>query len=109
MVELSDDIYKTYRLSFPVALVCKSWTSSETVIALATSMDIDPVVGGIYRLNIDTENGQNYNEGKFLQVVPEHLIQYTREWNGDGDVTPERIFFTRNHLMDWIGPSNDSV
>ena len=94
MVEMCEAINKTYLLPFPVSLVYKTWTSSNTVIAPATSMEINPVVGGIYRLNIDSENGQIYNEGKFLQVIPEHLIQYCWEWNGDGDVTQITVIFS---------------
>ena len=91
---MSEDINKTYLLPFPLALVYNTWISSKTVIEPATSMEIDPVVGGIYRLNMDTGNGQMYNEGKFLQVVPEQLIQYTWEWNGDGDVTQIIVKFS---------------
>jgi len=91
---MSEDIDKTYLLPFPVALVYKTWISSKTVIAPATSIEINPVVGGIYRLNIDTDDGQIYNEGRFLQVIPEHLIQYSWQWNGDDEVTQITVTFS---------------
>ena len=90
---MPEEINKTYLLPFPMATIYNAWISVNTIVAPATSMEIDPVVGGIYRLNIDTGNGQIYNEGKFLRIVPEQVIQYTWEWNGDGDITEITVMF----------------
>lgn len=80
-------IKKTYQLPFPVERVYEAWISSRTVIAPATAMDINPVVGGHYRLIMDSPDFAATNEGVFLEVRPGSRLKYTWEWNGDGAVT----------------------
>lgn len=87
------DIDKTYLLPFPVELVYSCWTSSKTVIPPATRMDIDPVVGGHYRLFMEMPDAKMSNEGRFLEVVSDQLLKYTWEWNGDGEVTEITVRF----------------
>ena len=50
-------------------------------------MDIDPVVGGHYRLIMDMPEFAARNEGVFLEVRSGSRLKYTWEWNADGDVT----------------------
>ena len=87
---------KSYELPFPIARVYDAWVSSDTVISPATSMDIDPVVGGHYRLIMDSPEFSARNEGKFLLVDPGNHVRYTWEWNGDGEVTEIDVTFSRN-------------
>jgi uncharacterized protein YndB with AHSA1/START domain len=56
---------KTYELSFPLEMVYDAWVSSDTVIPPATAMDVKPVVGGHYRLIMQTPefNGNNHDVG----------------------------------------------
>lgn len=87
------DIDKTYLLPFPKELVYSAWTSSKTVIPPATRMDIDPVVGGHYRLFMEMPDVKMSNEGRFLEVTANRLLKYTWEWNGDGEVTEITVIF----------------
>ena len=57
-------------------------------------MDIDPVVGGHYRLTAKMPGYVGKNEGKFLAVEPGKHLRYTWEWNGDGDVSEIDVTFT---------------
>jgi len=86
-------IEKTYQLAFPVGQVYSAWVSSDTVISPATAMDIDPVVGGHYRLIMETPDFAGRNEGKFLVVEDGKHILYTWEWNGDGEVSEIDVEF----------------
>jgi hypothetical protein len=45
------ELTKRYELAFDLKVVYTVWVSSSTVIAPATSMDIEPVVGGIIDLS----------------------------------------------------------
>jgi len=85
---------KTYELPFPVARVYNAWVSSNTVIAPATRMDVNPVVGGHYRLIMETPEMSSRNEGEFLTVEPNSHITYTWEWNGDGEVSTIDVVFS---------------
>jgi len=78
---------------FPLTKVYDAWVSSETVIEPATSMDIDPVVGGHYRLIMDTPDFTLMNEGTFSVVEPEKRVVYSWEWNHDGEVTEIDVRF----------------
>jgi uncharacterized protein YndB with AHSA1/START domain len=89
-------IQKTYQLAFPPERVFTAWVSSNTVIAPATAMDINPVVGGHYRLIMETPEFTGRNEGKFLAVERGRHIRYTWEWNGDGEVSEIDVVFSEN-------------
>jgi len=86
-------IEKTYDLPFEVGTVYSAWISPETVIPPATSMDIEPVVGGHYRLFMQADGFTSRSEGRFLLVRPETRLRYTWEWNGDGEITEIDVTF----------------
>lgn len=87
-------IEKTYDLTFDVPRVYQAWVSSDTVIPPATAMDINPVVGGHYRLIMDTPEFSGRNEGTFSLVEPEARVCYSWEWNRDGERTDIDVRFT---------------
>lgn len=88
-------IEKSYEISFPVEVVYEAWTASTTVIAPATSMDIDPQVGGHYRLFMDTPDFSGKNEGVFSRVDPLSRLTYSWEWNEDGEVSIIDVRFSK--------------
>lgn len=87
------DIHKFYVVPFSVPQTYATWVSSDTVIAPATRMDIDPVVGGHYRLFMESAEYTGRNEGRFLVVEPEQHVRYTWEWNGDGEISEIDVTF----------------
>ncbi len=87
------DIEKVYAIPFSPEELYAAWVSSDTVIPPATSMDINPVVGGHYRLVIKDEQWDTQNEGEFLEVKKDKHLRYTWEWNRDGDVTEIDVTF----------------
>lgn len=84
---------KQYELPFPPLVVYTAWVSSDTVIAPATAMDINPVVGGHYRLLMESTDHAAKNEGEFLIVEPGKHVRYTWEWNGDGEISEIDVTF----------------
>ena len=58
-------------LAFDMKVVHTAWVSSSAVIAPATSMDIEPDVGGHYRLATDAPEFSGKNEGKFSLIEPQ--------------------------------------
>jgi len=88
------EISKVYQLPFPIEQVYQAWVSSNTVIAPATAMEIDPVVGGHYRLIMQTPEFSGRNEGEFLLVEVGKHVRYTWEWNNDGEVTEIDVSFS---------------
>ena len=87
------DIEKVYDMPFSPEAVYAAWVSSDTVIPPATAMDINPVVGGHYRLVVKSDEWDTQNEGKFLEVEENKHLRYTWEWNQDGDVTEIEVTF----------------
>ena len=87
------EVVKDYQLPFPPDVVYSAWVSSDTVIPPATRMDIDPVIGGHYRLIMESAEFTGRNEGMFLIVEPGHRVRYTWEWNGDGEVSEIDVSF----------------
>ena len=87
------DIEKSYDFPFPRERVYAAWVSSDTVIPPATSMDVDPRVGGHYRLYVRDDEWDVFNEGRFLAVDEAKHLRYTWEWNNDGKVTEIDVRF----------------
>jgi len=87
------DIEKEYDVPFPPEEVYAAWVSSDTIIPPATGMDINPVVGGHYRLIVKDDQWDTRNEGEFLEVEENRQLRYTWEWNKDGDVTEIDVTF----------------
>lgn len=87
------DIQCCYQVPYALAQVYAAWVSSATVIPPATAMDIEPRVGGHYRLLMETPNFTGRNEGTFSAVEPNQRVCYSWEWNGDGEVTQVDVQF----------------
>lgn len=50
-------------------------------------MEIDPQIGGDYRLIINTPDFKARCEGTFLVVEPDNRLVYSWSWEGDDNVT----------------------
>ncbi|MEM7000031.1 MAG: SRPBCC domain-containing protein [Pseudomonadota bacterium] len=87
------NVAKTWQIPFPVEQVYAAWVSSTTVIPPATRMEVEPRVGGHYRLFMETAEFTGRNEGEFLLVEPNARVRYTWEWNNDGEVTTIDVTF----------------
>ncbi|MEM9622658.1 MAG: SRPBCC domain-containing protein [Pseudomonadota bacterium] len=85
---------KNWTLPFPLDMVYAAWVSSDTVIPPATRMDVQPEVGGHYRLFMESPDFSATNEGEFLLVEAPHRVIYTWEWNADGEVTTIDVRFS---------------
>lgn len=88
------DIRQSYELSFAGADLYAAWVSSATVISPATAMEIEPAVGGLYRLIMDSDEGRAIAEGRFQVVLQNRKLRYTWEWNHDGEVSVIDVTFT---------------
>ena len=86
-------IEKSRALPFPVATVYAAWVSPDTIIPPATKMDIDPKIGGHYRLIIDTPDFKSRCEGVFSVVEPDQRVVYSWQWQGDEEVTEIDVRF----------------
>ncbi len=84
---------QTYELPFSCEEVYSAWISSDTVIPPATAMDINPVVGGHYRLHMKTAEFESHCEGIFSVVEANSRVQYSWEWNNDGNATEIEVLF----------------
>lgn len=87
-------IEKNYTLPFAPERIYAAWISSDTVIAPARRMHIEPVIDGLYQLFMDESSTTPSNEGRFLQIVPNQLLRYTWEWHKEGNVSEVKVRFT---------------
>ncbi len=86
-------IEKSRVLPFAPSTIYAAWISSDTVIPPATEMDIDPHIGGHYRLIIDTPDFKSRCEGAFLHLEPDRRLTYTWQWQGDEEKTEIDVRF----------------
>lgn len=101
-------IEKHYHLPFGVNQVYAAWISSQTIIPPATRMDINPVIGGHYRLFMDSPEFTAACEGFFAKIIPNELLQYSWEWNNDGDITEITVEFNGNDISTDIQLTHDN-
>ncbi|MEP2532254.1 SRPBCC domain-containing protein [Shimia sp.] len=90
------DIKKSYTLPFPVDQVFAAWISSDTVIAPASRMLVEPAPGGRYQLFMEGPDGGASTLGVFHKVEHNARLIYTWEWNGDGAVSLIDVTFRAN-------------
>ncbi len=76
-------------LPFAPERVYAAWVSSDTVIPPATKMDVQPRVGGHYRLTAQNDTLTMHNEGRFIEVTPNAHLRYTWQWSGPEEVDEE--------------------
>lgn len=86
-------IDKNYALPFPPDRVYAAWMSPDTVVSPVTGKDINPTVGGHYRLIIETEDRCNRIDGLFFCIEPDRHIRYTWERDRDGEITEVDVVF----------------
>lgn len=84
---------KTYDLPYRARDVFAAWTSPEAIIPPATRLDLNPVVGGHYRLFMESPENSSKAEGIFFAVERDHRVRYTWEWNRDGEITEIEVTF----------------
>ena len=82
---------KTYSLPFTTATVYAHWIANETVIAPAAAMQIEPRVGGSYRLIMPGGFSMN---GVFSRVESGKALTYSWQWDGDTEETEVAVTFT---------------
>lgn len=85
-------IHKRYILNYARDIVFDAWVSSEAVIAPVTAIEVDPRVGGIYKLTVDGER-PSHMVGKYLEFDRPSKLVYTWEWNKDGEVSQITVQF----------------
>lgn len=86
-------IDKHFELPFTPNRLFEAWVCSDTIIPPATRMDINPTVGGHYRLYMEMEDRCSRAEGLFFSVIPGRHLRYTWEWDRDGEITEIDVTF----------------
>jgi uncharacterized protein YndB with AHSA1/START domain len=86
-------INKTYVLEFPLELVFSKWIAEDAVISPVERLEIEPHVGGAYRLVMP---GGFKMEGAFTEFAENEHMTYSWQWDG-GDETTEVDVVFRNH------------
>ena len=74
---------RTHTQPFPAAIVFSAWASKDAVVPPVTAIDIDPCVGGVFRLRVGSEATRLVMDGRILEFEPTLHIRYTWDWGGD--------------------------
>ena len=81
---------KSYVLKFPLELVFEKWVAEDTVVAPAEKMEIEPRVGGAYRLLMP---GGGVMEGVFSEFSENERVTYSWNWVGSDETTEVDVTF----------------
>ena len=81
---------KTYLIEHSLEKVYTYWISNSTLITPVIKIEIDPWVGGIYRLELSDGSVMN---GKFSQVSNNKALSYSWQWQGSDEITRVDVQF----------------
>ncbi|WP_299356132.1 SRPBCC domain-containing protein [uncultured Shimia sp.] len=87
------DFEKSYVVPAKPADVYAAWVSSDTVIAPAKRMFVEPVIGGAYQLFMTGTSAEPDCEGRFAEVRPRELLRCSWQWSGDPEKTEITVTF----------------
>ncbi len=92
-------INKTYTLAAPKKRVYELWLSPDTLVPPATQLEIEPHPGGIYKLTSFVNDREWVMNGKFIELIRNEKLEYTWEWNNDGEQSTVTVTFVESHGM----------
>jgi len=85
-----DTFSKSYVLGFPREVVFAKWVAEDTVVSPAEEMEIEPRVGGTYRLLMP---GGAAMEGVFSTFAENERVTYSWNWIGSDETTEVDVTF----------------
>lgn len=88
-----DSFKKSYVIEFPLEVVFAKWVAEDTVVSPAEKMEIEPRVGGAYRLLMP---GDAVMEGVFSEFSENERVAYSWHWVGSDETTKVNVTF-QNH------------
>lgn len=91
--EVMKTFSKSYVIAIPLELVFEKWVNEDTVVAPAERMEIEPRVGGAYRLFMP---GGGVMTGEFSEFVENERVRYSWNWVGSDENTEVDVTFD-NH------------
>jgi uncharacterized protein YndB with AHSA1/START domain len=86
-------ISKSYVIEFPLELVFSKWVAEDTVVPPAERMEIEPRIGGAYKLFMP---GGGVMEGVFSEFAENEHVTYSWNWVGSDETTEADVTF-RSH------------
>lgn len=87
-------IIKSYVINKPLEDVYHAWVSEQHIVTPATSLKIEPKVDGIYQLIAKVGEHEATMTGHFTKVLENNELEYTWEWNSDGERSVVNVKFT---------------
>ena len=86
------NIHKRYVLQYSRESIFDMWVSPQAVVAPVNAIEVDPQVGGLFKLIVDGEP-KSHMIGKFLEFDRPAKLVYTWEWNQNGEVSQVQVVF----------------
>ena len=89
MTDMSN-ISKSYVIEFPLELVFSKWVAEDTVVSPTERLEIEPRVGGDYKLFM---NEGSVMEGVFTEFRENEHVTYSWNWVGSDETTEVDVTF----------------
>ena len=83
-------ISKSCVIDFPLELVFSKWVADDTVVPPAERMEIEPRIGGAYKLFMP---GGGVMEGVFSEFAEYEHVTYSWNWVGSDEATEVDVTF----------------
>ncbi|MEM7111367.1 MAG: SRPBCC domain-containing protein [Chloroflexota bacterium] len=86
-------ISKSYEIALPRKQLFDAWISPKTVIAPVSRIEVLPQAGGFLKLFVETPEGVSQMHGVFQTFERPERLQYSWEWDENGEVTQIDVRF----------------
>lgn len=91
------NIHKTYEMPFPVESVFAAWISNDAIVPPITSVEIEPEVGGVFRLDLQSAAGASAMQGRILHFEENQRLRYSWTWSGSSDTSVVDVSFSAHN------------
>ncbi len=91
---MNDYFKKTYVLDAGLSRVFEMWLSEAITIPPVTSVKVQPVIGGDYKLSADINGRTLKMNGIFQEIIIDEKLVYSWEWGKSGNISLVTVVFS---------------
>lgn len=88
------DIRNSYTIAASIDQVFAAWISESHLVAPVTAVQVEPHVGGAFRLHADDGETAAVMNGQFQVFESPHHLRYTWHWGGPDEPSVVDVRFT---------------
>ncbi len=87
------DYQRKFKLAVSPKQAYEAWISESMTIEPVVKIEIDAKPGGQFILHAQSGDDTHLMEGTILEIIPEKMLRYSWQWQGDPESTTVTVTF----------------